>query len=558
MSHPVVLHVYDLSMGMARGLSRSFLGVEIELIPHTGVVVHGKEYFYGGGIQALPPREVVSMFGISPVQTLDMGTTPKSEMEIREFVRRVRSSYTPESYNLFRHNCNNFSDDFVKFLTGHGIPQRILDIPGLVLRTPMGGMIEGMMNSMQANMAGRLGVTDPFSALAAERIAEGELPSSAADVLTPAGSTAATPLPDTAAAAAAAATSSSAPATTISPEIQSRLDHPQWILFAEQSNQAAFLRRLQKIQSGFPTESPHRFSDAEIHTIEQLIQQFGVSGVGAVEVSEELLRVGVHALTRAYRTWPSNTAHFPVLGLLRPWVLRSEALVRYLCTQRGTTAGSGGGSGSSTGGSSGAAADRDPSSISSSESGGLLWDVLETCTQADMYGGPEMFTSNVTALTILANVLTTPTSRASWCSVGSQVESRIVDIAVREMRNARPEIARIAAAVAHNLALSSTTSSGSSGGSAGGSSAELNDVGIQLLCGCLEGIDALPVDYDAIALHHRLLASARLIQGGGAVVIELVTSLGLQDGLTALASQSTRGMNERQLAVAIGRLLAAS
>lgn len=35
---------------------------------HTGVVVYGIEYFFGGGVQALPPHVVVQQFGIQPVQ----------------------------------------------------------------------------------------------------------------------------------------------------------------------------------------------------------------------------------------------------------------------------------------------------------------------------------------------------------------------------------------------------------------------------------------------------------------------------------------------------------
>ena len=46
----VKLYVYDISNGMARTMSPMFLGKLIEGIWHTGLVVYGKEYFYGGGI----------------------------------------------------------------------------------------------------------------------------------------------------------------------------------------------------------------------------------------------------------------------------------------------------------------------------------------------------------------------------------------------------------------------------------------------------------------------------------------------------------------------------
>ncbi|RZC87334.1 hypothetical protein C5167_041386 [Papaver somniferum] len=136
----VTLNVYDLSQGLARQLSTTFLGRAIEgiwqvfaiqnlllhcidcgtgvlhiegeylcirsnNIPllngkwHTGIVVFGSEYYFGGG---------------------------------------DRSSYTAETYNLLRHNCNNFSNEVALFLVGTNIPDYILELPNDVLSSPMG------------------------------------------------------------------------------------------------------------------------------------------------------------------------------------------------------------------------------------------------------------------------------------------------------------------------------------------------------------------------------------------------------------------------------------
>jgi hypothetical protein len=46
----VSIYLYDISNGMARSFSPMFLGKTIEGIWHTGLVVYGNEYYYGGGV----------------------------------------------------------------------------------------------------------------------------------------------------------------------------------------------------------------------------------------------------------------------------------------------------------------------------------------------------------------------------------------------------------------------------------------------------------------------------------------------------------------------------
>ena len=70
----VTLHVYDLSMGMARQLSTALLGTTIEFIPHTGIVLSGIEYFFGGGIQAMPIAQVPLTFGLNPLDRVRLGS----------------------------------------------------------------------------------------------------------------------------------------------------------------------------------------------------------------------------------------------------------------------------------------------------------------------------------------------------------------------------------------------------------------------------------------------------------------------------------------------------
>jgi len=58
----VVILLYDISNGMARSLSPMFLGKLIEGIWHTGLVVYGNEYYYGGGVCVGTPKVIIKIF----------------------------------------------------------------------------------------------------------------------------------------------------------------------------------------------------------------------------------------------------------------------------------------------------------------------------------------------------------------------------------------------------------------------------------------------------------------------------------------------------------------
>ncbi|CAN7107642.1 unnamed protein product [Brassica rapa subsp. narinosa] len=148
-AHKVTLNVYDLSRGLARQLSASFLGKVIEGVWHTGIVVYGNEYFFGGGIQHLPAG--TTPYG-APLRTVELGEThvPKDVFEM--YLEEISPRYTAESYNLLAHNCNNFSNEVAQFLVGKGIPDYILQLPNEVMNSPMGGLIMPMIQNLETTL----------------------------------------------------------------------------------------------------------------------------------------------------------------------------------------------------------------------------------------------------------------------------------------------------------------------------------------------------------------------------------------------------------------------
>jgi desumoylating isopeptidase 1 len=73
-SNKVEMWVYDLSGGMARLLSQSLTGTQIDGIWHTSVVVFGKEVFFGQGVFVVAPGSTSSVHG-HLVKKEDMGDT---------------------------------------------------------------------------------------------------------------------------------------------------------------------------------------------------------------------------------------------------------------------------------------------------------------------------------------------------------------------------------------------------------------------------------------------------------------------------------------------------
>lgn len=175
MAQPVKLYVYDLSQvqqppnpspsstsskagpreltvspfqtpqGMARQFSLPFLGIHLDAIYHTSVVLRNREYYFGQGIQISSPPGVTHHG--APLEVLDMGATELPEELVGEYLADVADQFSAQKYDLFRHNCNHFADRFVTFLVGEGIPKHIVSLPERVLQTPFGAMLKPQIDA---------------------------------------------------------------------------------------------------------------------------------------------------------------------------------------------------------------------------------------------------------------------------------------------------------------------------------------------------------------------------------------------------------------------------
>jgi hypothetical protein len=125
-------------------MSRQFLGIQIDAVYHTSIVIENIEYYFGQGVQTC--RAGATHHG-QPMETINLGRTELPIEIVLEYVESLKAVYTPESYDLFAHNCNNFSNDFAMFLVGKGIPAHITSLPQTVLDTPFGQMLRPQIDA---------------------------------------------------------------------------------------------------------------------------------------------------------------------------------------------------------------------------------------------------------------------------------------------------------------------------------------------------------------------------------------------------------------------------
>jgi hypothetical protein len=215
--YEVQLAIYDLSQGMARQLSGQFLGPEhaLDLIPHTGLRVYGKEYYFGGGgiHCASNPLQFQASTGLRPIQVQSLGysTTDRGTFEAWcvQQQQYPHGRFTATSYDLLLRNCNHFSDEAAihGLHMSQGVPHWILDVPRRFLASPMGQLIRPILEQMQVTGTSPVVSGSSSSSIGAWGNSSGAVPSPAtsnmSNVVVASASTAAYPNPWEAAAVAA-------------------------------------------------------------------------------------------------------------------------------------------------------------------------------------------------------------------------------------------------------------------------------------------------------------------------------------------------------------------
>lgn len=124
----VRIGIYDIGGSVTKVLGAS-ANKQFPLIPHVGVRVNGREHFYSdhvenrasGVMAVMMPRETY------PQVFFDLGVTGRSEAEIVAWLAGAEARFSPETYDLWKCNCNHFAQEFAEFLLpGVGFPQPLM------------------------------------------------------------------------------------------------------------------------------------------------------------------------------------------------------------------------------------------------------------------------------------------------------------------------------------------------------------------------------------------------------------------------------------------------
>ncbi|EFN76471.1 UPF0326 protein FAM152B [Harpegnathos saltator] len=161
MKTTVELYIYDLTKGMAAMMSRLLIGRQLDGIWHTAIVAYGREYFFGpAGIQSIRPGGTELK---EPQKIEKLGETYLPYSVFLEYINGLgTSTFAPGTYNLFKHNCNYFTEELSNFLVGKGIPKYILDLPEEILQTPVGQALGPLIETLSSSASAGFTVGQRF------------------------------------------------------------------------------------------------------------------------------------------------------------------------------------------------------------------------------------------------------------------------------------------------------------------------------------------------------------------------------------------------------------
>nr|BAN64457.1 hypothetical protein [Babesia bovis] len=139
--YQVYMKAYDLSRGIAAQISPTLLGFQLEGLWHTSIVIYGNEYLFGSGISYYPEKQCESITALPVSRRIYLGDTYVTPEVFHSYIDSLKETFSPESYNLLRWNCNHFTNAAAEFLTGKGIDDEYVHMVERIEQSPQGKIL---------------------------------------------------------------------------------------------------------------------------------------------------------------------------------------------------------------------------------------------------------------------------------------------------------------------------------------------------------------------------------------------------------------------------------
>eukprot|EP00435_Cladocopium_sp_Y103_P019850 s2830_g4.t2 len=133
---PVYLHIYNLGSSGQMSFVNTVLKPFDSGAFHCGVEVYGLEWSFSDILEVNGERSRTGVFSswpkLSPghqfVETVNMGCTNKTEVQVLYTVAQMEADWPISEYNILRKNCCHFADALCKELGVGSVPQRVLNL----------------------------------------------------------------------------------------------------------------------------------------------------------------------------------------------------------------------------------------------------------------------------------------------------------------------------------------------------------------------------------------------------------------------------------------------
>ena len=127
-SRNVTCTVYEIGGGLTNVLSKT-CSKELPLIPHVGVRLGDREYFYSDRVESRPNDVMKSMLGSFPQLTFDLGSPKMTVDELETWLEspQIQKDWCADTYNVFDHNCNHFARLLSETIASEPLPPHIIE-----------------------------------------------------------------------------------------------------------------------------------------------------------------------------------------------------------------------------------------------------------------------------------------------------------------------------------------------------------------------------------------------------------------------------------------------